>query len=166
MIGSFYSQRVFSVVRIHGRKLLCNGANVLAIGDNKEADSGTCAHDTVPVNTKQIRKHMSLNSVSLRRCPLDAFINWFRGLSRNAQVAIAIATLVFMPAVVLKTGLSVIGKGIAAFFSILWFIGGKVNWGVALAILCGYGMYRVYVILSEDGDEDENNDEDDSWLRY
>lgn len=64
-----YLHWVFSVVRIHGRKLLCNGANVLAIGDNKEADSGTCAHDTVPVNTKQIRKHMSLNSVSHRRCP-------------------------------------------------------------------------------------------------
>lgn len=95
---------------------------------------------------------------------MDAFINWFRGLSRNAQVAIAIATLVFMPAVVLKAGLSVIGKGIAAFFSVLWFIGGKVNWGVVFAILCGYGLYRVYVFFNEDGDEDENNNEDDSWL--
>lgn len=104
---------------------------------------------------------------------MDTFINWFRGLSRNAQVAIVIATLIFMPAVVLKAGLSVIGKGIAAFFSILGFIvrilgfiGGKVNWGVAFAILCGYGIYRVYVAFNE-GDDATQDDDDDSWLnRY
>lgn len=97
---------------------------------------------------------------------MDAFINWFRGLSRNAQMAIVIATLIFMPAVVLKAGASVIGKGIAAFISILIFIGGKVNWGVAFAILCGYGIYRVYVAFNEDGD-DATQDDDDSWLnRY
>ena len=95
---------------------------------------------------------------------MDAFINWFRGLSRNAQVAIAIATLVFMPAVVLKAGLSVIGKGIAAFFSVLSFIGGKVNWGVALAILCGYGMYRVYVLFFEDDEDSVVEHTDDPFV--
>ena len=95
---------------------------------------------------------------------MDTIIDWFRGLSRAAQYFILIAVCVFTP--VVGIAFSLIFGGIGAAFSVIGFVLGFVNWGVAFAILCGYGIYRVYVAFNKD-DDDATQDDDDSWLnRY
>jgi uncharacterized membrane protein len=90
---------------------------------------------------------------------MDTIINWFRGLSRNAQIGIIIALAVFTP--VVSVVFSIVFGGIGAIFTVLGFVLGYVNWGIATLLLLGYGGFVFYRwINSEDESEEE---EDNSW---
>ena len=100
---------------------------------------------------------------------MDAIINWFRNLSRNAQIAILVAVAIFTPAVgilfeIFSKGIGaffiVLGKGIAAAWNILCFVLGFVNWGVAsllVLVLVGYKFYT-WINSEHDAEEEDNDD--------
>jgi hypothetical protein len=100
---------------------------------------------------------------------MDAIINWFRNLSRNAQIAILVAVAIFTPAVgilfrVFSKGIGaffiVLGKGIAAAWNVLGFVLGFVNWGVASLLILVFVGYKFYAwINSEDETEEEDNND-------
>jgi hypothetical protein len=93
---------------------------------------------------------------------LETLINWFRGLSRAAQITIIIAVGVFTPAV--SIAFSIIFGGIGAVFSVIGFALSMLNWkgvlffiivGMFFAAKAGYNW-----IMSE---EEEGIEEDNSW---
>ena len=88
---------------------------------------------------------------------MDAFINWFRGLSRAAQIAIFVAVAIFTPAVGII--FSIIFNGVGALFTIIGFILGFVNWGVAFLCALGFGGYWFYRWINSE----EEVEEDNSW---
>ncbi len=93
---------------------------------------------------------------------METLINWFRGLSRAAQITIIIAVGVFTPAV--SIAFSIIFGGIGAVFSVIGFALSMLNWkgvlffiivGMFFAAKAGYNW-----IMSE---EEEGIEEDNSW---
>lgn len=94
---------------------------------------------------------------------METLINWFRGLSRAAQITIIIAVGVFTPAV--SIAFSIIFGGIGAVFSIIGFVFSMLNWkgvlfffivGMFFAAKAGYSW-----VMSEE--EDIEEDDDNSW---
>jgi len=93
---------------------------------------------------------------------LETLINWFRGLSRTAQITIIIAVGVFTPAV--SIAFSIIFGGIGAVFSVIGFALSMLNWkgvlffiivGMFFAAKAGYN----WIMSEEEGIEEEDN----SW---
>lgn len=94
--------------------------------------------------------------------PLETLINWFRGLSRAAQITIIIAVGVFTPAV--SIAFSIIFGGIGAVLSVIGFAFSLLNWkGVLFFVVVGMvfaGKAGYTWIMSE---EEEGIEEDNSW---
>lgn len=93
---------------------------------------------------------------------METLINWFRGLSRTAQITIIIAVGVFTPAV--SIAFSIIFGGIGAVFSVIGFALSMLNWkgvlffiivGMFFAAKAGYN----WIMSEEEGIEEEDN----SW---
>jgi hypothetical protein len=93
---------------------------------------------------------------------LETLINWFRGLSRAAQITIIIAVGVFTPAV--SIAFSIIFGGIGAVLSVIGFAFSLLNWkGVLFFVVVGMvfaGKAGYTWIMSE---EEEGIEEDNSW---
>lgn len=111
---------------------------------------------------------------------MDAFINYFRGLSRNAQTAIIIALMVSTPVVGIVIGmiaggigaiftligfmLGIVFSGIGAAFTLIGFVFGFVKWSVAIPLLLGVAAYKGYRFIQDNGSMDEDEEEEDfSW---
>jgi uncharacterized membrane protein required for colicin V production len=103
--------------------------------------------------------YVSLNNVSNRRSIVDAIINWFNGLSRNTKIALLVAVSIFTPAVGIL--FSIVFSGIGAIFTVIGFIFGFVNWGVLFLLIIGFGGYKGYKWIQENGSLDEDAEEDD-----
>lgn len=88
--------------------------------------------------------------------PLEALINWFRGLSRAVQTTIIIAICLFTP--VVSIAFSMFFGGIGAACNILGFMLGLLNWkGVLFLVIVGIvfaGKAGYNWIMSEDEDID------------
>jgi putative Mn2+ efflux pump MntP len=79
---------------------------------------------------------------------MQTLINKFRGLPRNAQLAIVFAVCAVTPIV------AIIG-------SVLGFVLGFVKWSVAIPMLLIFGGYKAYDVLFNTEDEEEEEEEED-----
>lgn len=94
---------------------------------------------------------------------MDTIINWFRELSRNVQIIIILVLCLFTPLV--SVAFELMFGFIGAAFSIIGFVLGFINWGVAFMLALGFGGYWLYQWVNNNDEEivDEEDDEDDSW---
>jgi uncharacterized membrane protein required for colicin V production len=93
---------------------------------------------------------------------METIINWFSNLSRNAKIALLVAVAIFTPAVGIL--FSIVFSGIGAIFTVVGFVFGFVNWGVAFLLIIGFGGYKAYKWIQDNGSfDEEEEDEDFSW---
>ncbi len=88
---------------------------------------------------------------------MDAIVNWFRGLPRNIQLIMLLATFIFILDEI------VIGLFFGA-WDVTGFIVRNVNWGAVLLALLAFGGYAVYRWFTSD--EEDEEEEYDSWDLY
>lgn len=91
---------------------------------------------------------------------METIINWLKGLSRNAKIALIVAVAIFTP--VVGIAFSIVFTGIGAFFTVLGFVLGFVNWGVAFILILAFAGYKGYNLLNND-DESTDEEEIDAW---
>jgi Kef-type K+ transport system membrane component KefB len=91
---------------------------------------------------------------------METIINWLKGLSRNAKIALIIAVAIFTP--VVGIALSIVFTGISAVFTVLGFVFGFVNWGVAFLLILAFAGYKVYVLF-KDGESTDEEEDLDAW---
>ena len=84
---------------------------------------------------------------------MDTIINWLNGLSRKAKIALLVAVAIFTPAVGIL--FAVAFSAIGAVFTVLGFVLGFVNWGVATLLILGFGGYKAYRWAQVKSDEME-----------
>jgi len=92
---------------------------------------------------------------------METIINWFRNLSRNAQIAILVAVAIFTPVVGIVFG--IFFGAIGAIFNILGFVLGFVNWGIATLLILGFGGVKFYQWIKSESDDEFATEEDNSW---
>lgn len=90
---------------------------------------------------------------------METIINWFSNLSRNAKITLLVAVAIFTPAV--GIAFTVMFMGISAIFTVIGFVFGFVNWGVAFLLILGFGAYKAHSWIQNN--EDAEEEEDLSW---
>ena len=88
---------------------------------------------------------------------MDAIVNWFRGLPRNIQLIMLLATFIFILDEI------VIGLFFGA-WDVTGFIIRNVNWGAVFLALLAFGGYAIYRWFTSD--EEDEEEEYDSWDLY
>lgn len=85
---------------------------------------------------------------------METIINWLNGLSKQAKIALLVAVAIFTPAVGIL--FSIVFSGIGAIFTVLGFVLGFVNWGVAFLLALAFGGYKAYRFVQDNGSMDED----------
>ena len=92
---------------------------------------------------------------------METIINWLKGLSRNAKIALIVAVAIFTPVVGIM--FSIVFSGIGAIFTVLGFVLGFVNWGVAFLLALAFGGYKGYKSIQDNNSVDADEEEEFSW---